>query len=573
MEALALPVRCREQITVFAVHHPADTLTEKVVWSIASGDDRPIVLTTHRLADLREIRYLNFLGSEKALPGIRTYYQRRAPEEESTTFTSSALLPAARPGRPQLPVEPYRGLLPEFIVYDRVLSPRERLQVESYLALKYGLTLSGEADYLNSQREVGWERRRQGAFAHRLAGIGRDDQAGLLQKQSTSRYEPGLLTIAAGRPGPSNAANRTELPDRSFMICADDGGAWQLEEAAFGQPRRVRRTWRITATGTFPPATLQVDLGRFALERANNQTYWLLVDRSGTGKFELGQVDYYPASSIAGRELASFYDIQWDADNSGSDCFTLGIGPAFSGLAWQEAPTCTPAAPGRLFIGAVGGQAPYRFRLDGPESMVHWQSDDGALRQFDQLPPGAYQLTVREAGGGLFRDSLFLQAADAPAISLAAEYTLPPDQLLQLDATTPGDVLTQYTWTGPTGRRHEGPDLSIDRPGLYQLRAEQQGCVAQHAVSVRAGPISIFREIALYPNPVKRGRSFQAAVHLTEASELEFSIFDVAGRRVRQRALPSEQYHFVGETLSDPGVYLIRLRGDTHTETRSLVVE
>jgi len=205
--------------------------------------------------------------------------------------------------------------------------------------------------------------------------------------------------------------------------------------------------------------------------------------------------------------------------------------------------------------------------------MVHWQSDDGALRQFDQLPPGAYQLTVREAGGGLFRDSLFLQAADAPAISLAAEYTLPPDQLLQLDATTPGDVLTQYTWTGPTGRRHEGPDLSIDRPGLYQLRAEQQGCVAQHAVSVRAGPISIFREIALYPNPVKRGRSFQAAVHLTEASELEFSIFDVAGRRVRQRALPSEQYHFVGETLSDPGVYLIRLRGDTHTETRSLVVE
>jgi hypothetical protein len=38
--------------------------------------------------------------------------------------------------------EPWQGDLAEFIVYARVLSDRERMQVEDYLAKKYGVTVA-----------------------------------------------------------------------------------------------------------------------------------------------------------------------------------------------------------------------------------------------------------------------------------------------------------------------------------------------------------------------------------------------------------------------------------------------
>lgn len=569
---LPLPVRTLKQATVFAVHHPDDTLSERVVWSLDAGDGRPLVLTTHRLADLRDTSYLNFLGPEKARPGIKTYYQRRVPEAETTT-TSATLLLGTPPARPRLPVYAYRGRIPEFIVYDRVLSPRERLQVESYLALKYGLTLTSDANYLDGAGEVIWERRRQGAFVHRLAGIGRDDEAGLLQKQSTSSYEPGMLTLSAGRPASDNAANRTELTDRSWLIWGDDGGAWELRPVEFGQPRRLDRTWRITAHGETPLTTLQVELGRFATERSPGQTYWLLIDRSGTGKFAPGQVDYYPASEITGRAVAAFHGVRWDTDASGTDAFTLGLGPAFMGLAWQDPPTCTPKAVGRLFLSAVGGQPPYAFQLEGPTGTDRWQRADGALQELGALPPGPYRLTIRDAGGNLFRDSLFFEAADAPVSPLADEYLLSSDQPLRLDAAATGAASQRYEWTTPDGRRHEGPQLEIRESGTYQLTIDRAGCLARQQIAVREAPADAFREAALYPNPARREQPFQVAVHLARPEGIQVTILDVAGRIIRERRQPVDDYHRFSETLSAAGAYLIRLHSGGAVTTLPLIVE
>lgn len=61
-----------------------------------------------------------------------------------------------KPVTPVLPVSTFRGLIPEIFAYGRVLSSRERLQVASYLALKYGITLTEPgATYLNSAGATG----------------------------------------------------------------------------------------------------------------------------------------------------------------------------------------------------------------------------------------------------------------------------------------------------------------------------------------------------------------------------------------------------------------------------------
>lgn len=83
----------------------------------------------------------------------------------------------------------FKGYLPELIVYNRVLSPTERWKVESYLAIKYGLTL--DTSYINSDGKLIWDLSDSitKKFHYRVCGIARDAKAALLQPTSNTSYE------------------------------------------------------------------------------------------------------------------------------------------------------------------------------------------------------------------------------------------------------------------------------------------------------------------------------------------------------------------------------------------------
>lgn len=84
----------------------------------------------------------------------------------------------------------FSGYSPEIIVYDRVLTPMERRQVESYLALKYGITL--DKSYVNSKGEVLWDLKDNKGFNTRITGVLRDNISNLYQPLSTTTYEESI---------------------------------------------------------------------------------------------------------------------------------------------------------------------------------------------------------------------------------------------------------------------------------------------------------------------------------------------------------------------------------------------
>ena len=83
----------------------------------------------------------------------------------------------------------YYGFTPELIIYNRILTPMERMKVESYLAIKYGLSL--DTTYYNSGGSVIWDYAyaKEKGYNNRITGYGRDDSSGLYQSQSTTSYE------------------------------------------------------------------------------------------------------------------------------------------------------------------------------------------------------------------------------------------------------------------------------------------------------------------------------------------------------------------------------------------------
>ncbi|GHT32337.1 hypothetical protein FACS189434_03830 [Bacteroidia bacterium] len=82
---------------------------------------------------------------------------------------------------------PFYGFTPEFIVYNRLLTPTERMKVETYLAIKYGLTLDNS--YINSKGDMLWNIKSDSIYSHRITGYERDDSSGLYQTQATTSYE------------------------------------------------------------------------------------------------------------------------------------------------------------------------------------------------------------------------------------------------------------------------------------------------------------------------------------------------------------------------------------------------
>ncbi|APD06948.1 thrombospondin-1 [Flavobacteriaceae bacterium UJ101] len=81
----------------------------------------------------------------------------------------------------------FSGYIPEFIVYSRYLNPLERRRVESYLALKYGLTI--DQSYLKSNGDLIWDLAANPVFNNRITAVIKDDASALDQFISTTTYE------------------------------------------------------------------------------------------------------------------------------------------------------------------------------------------------------------------------------------------------------------------------------------------------------------------------------------------------------------------------------------------------
>ncbi|WP_153393911.1 thrombospondin type 3 repeat-containing protein [Chryseobacterium vaccae] len=112
------------------------------------------------------------------------------------------------------------GQMNEAIVFAAPLTASERARVDSYLAVKWGTTLTG--DYTNSANAVVWNV--SPTYQNNILGIARDDLSVLYQKQSRSENVGQKLIIGAGSSlANTNMANTNTLTEGQFLLAGDNG--------------------------------------------------------------------------------------------------------------------------------------------------------------------------------------------------------------------------------------------------------------------------------------------------------------------------------------------------------------
>ncbi len=216
----------------------------------------------------------------------------------------------------------FAGDIAESIVFSSALTGNERTRVETYLAVKYGLTRvnaslpAAEQDYLAADGGIIWDYDGQGTtYYNDIFGIGRDDLSCFEQIQSKSENSDALVTF--------NLTGGFGTND-SFILSGNDNAAIEQEnnpEKPTGISSRLNREWRVQETGTVGTIEVTYDLstitGPLGVGTNNLNFLRLLVDDDGD--FNTGATLIAPSSIDGTNNTATF-----QVDFTDGQYYTLG---------------------------------------------------------------------------------------------------------------------------------------------------------------------------------------------------------------------------------------------------------
>lgn len=285
----------------------------------------------------------------------------------------------------------FSGLMPEFVLFDRQLTDNERNRVESYLGLKYGITLKNR-HYKNSKNKIFWDTKNNQYFKDNIFGIGKDDISGLNQLQCESAHHRDFLVAATNDIQIRNADVNFNLLNNNFIVFGDTN-LTGLQQPNNQNLKVFNRVWLAQITGedeirTDTPIHFRLDISDLSPSfidelESGDKVLWMLhdryVDHSYVSDFNNGNIEYYKPDNIDFSEKYAHYKpVYFDEDHNRYDQYTFAIGPdviiQVSYEQWQCEGECFT-----MIVEVIGGEPeddvvvldpegnPYNLELIGTE--------------------------------------------------------------------------------------------------------------------------------------------------------------------------------------------------------------
>ncbi len=253
-------------------------------------------------------------------------------------------------GRSQLFKGSYKGKIAEIITYsarkgDADLT-QDRNRIQSYLAIKYGITLGingTSQDYVNSAGTVIWDQSANAGYNYDIAGIARDDDSNLNQKQSSSINNAidgtgpieGILTMGITDIYDTNniniASNPDTLADKDYLVWGNNNASLDavpntiivdISSGIAGLSTPVtflgmQRIWKVVENGS-DIGTVKVSIPQNAVRNISPPGEYLMFI-SDTAVFD--PTADYRVMTLNGSNIETEYDF------NGTKYITFGYSP------------------------------------------------------------------------------------------------------------------------------------------------------------------------------------------------------------------------------------------------------
>lgn len=394
----------------------------------------------------------------------------------------------------------FQGNFPEFISFPFELTANQKNRVESYLALKYGITLDETQSYRNSKNIEFWKSVNNGKFKNRIFGIGRDDISGLNQLQSESVHLKDYLITSIGPLLATNPLKQQQVNIRTgnFIVYGDTGKPDGLDPVNSFGVRALQRKWLSQSTGPdtksysmFFKLNLEGAIKQALLSNPNLKV-WMLHDKFVTNQqvsdFNSQYVEYYEPASMTGVQYSFFENVHFDPDDAIYDQYTFGVGPKMIVQARFQTDDC---ADNQIKVDVVitGGKAPYSININNNNGYNQNFSTSNNVLTFNAVAPNVYVITVQDSGGLVAQTTLNVVLYPIQ-VNLGNDITLNASQ--QQATLNAGQYVTDsnatYEWyfNGELIDHHY-PTLVVTQPGEYEVivTSGNRSCKDSDKIKVR----------------------------------------------------------------------------------------
>ncbi len=374
-------------------------------------------------------------------------------------------------------------LLPEVLIFDRNLSDIETQQIETFLSIKYGITINdiSEKNYISSTNKILWDSKKSKNYNYRVTGIGRDDAFELYQKQSINSNK-GNVAICLDSLKLVNNFNTGSIENENFLLWGDNNQSLEFKEIDLlsQHPQRdMKRMWKAhnkSNNGQYMTTNLYAVLPGIPLGTSvkfrlfqNENNYQNDISTDITGK-------------RINDTLFVFKDITWNIDHDEIDYFTFSIDDLQKDINVQLTSSCEELGNNLVKISVPENLAPFTYSLQSlttNQTIVdHAQSASGAII-FNSLNADNYKLTIYKQGHDNIVRTFDLQEIINQNIDSNYLWQGIP---IELDLNTSTFL---YALTAPNGQITTVAPYILDGAGNYQLKIKNRlGCEITKTLSV-----------------------------------------------------------------------------------------
>lgn len=567
-----------EDATVFVVLKPAFLQEEYQLLDINSTD-RQISIQSDRIKSKKELKIKNF---DSPKPYFFSYLESYGEKSVNDTIESDSLSKNNYPSK-------FEGDVAEVIYYSKLLTKLERRKVETYLSLKYGISLPLNSDYINSKNDTIWKNDESRVFLHRVSGIGRDIAGNFNHKQSANVDDDQFLTIGLGdKIEAKNELNKKSFYDINYVLWADDfGGLSFLQEKQTPEVSVFNRTWKTKLIGDGVKSqnyifSFDTDLIEDHNEEEKNEKlkdeesdsklpelkYWLVFAPNTSDKLNIHSAEFIQSVTIPkeGGKI-DFFTISLK-NQTESFLFSLVKAPNLFALVETTEMNCQSDA----HLKVIGGVAPYAVEFYSDENQKFPIIEKGE-NQFDvlNLTGGNYICKITDAFNQTSEQKIFINS-DAQGAFALENIFLKEGENLTLDLKKlQNNTISEIVWTKDNQEIGWGEKYTVREEGYYSINyLTEKGCPQVTPFMVTKIPAVEWSGV--YPNPVRLNEPFFVKLENASLSKVRITITDFSGRIIKSKLL-KEGSEIYSDTFFHQGTYHITAESQSEKFQYTLIVK
>ena len=261
-----------DEYTVIVVYHSMGEESEMPVWQLSFNDSVRCGLTTRNI--LHNQTSIQYSSDNRPGPIINTLQQTAPDGLDSTQSHCRLTLGSTTDQSTHIKVA-------EIMYFEGKPAMGLLRRVQSYLAIKYGVTL-GPINYTDGYGNIVWRYKDNMPFHNRIIGVGTDSTYNLVQPKSISECDSSIITLYSD-----------SLIEGRFCLLGDNGGALAYATDSLLGIEYLYRMWKVNqALGTNVWDTIRYGI---AIDTT------LLPGNSDSLVLMVGDEYYYPDSITDGK--------------------------------------------------------------------------------------------------------------------------------------------------------------------------------------------------------------------------------------------------------------------------------